>query len=379
MENRLRTYYFSFVKLIGIPVLMLYGQTGITPAREKVGILFLLTALFLAASCLSDFTKGIKRYFLLSAEILLAAAVYCFTDPLCGTILMGFALMDIICRLPAYGYLLIFALAAVPAPQTTSRLIIYFFLALIYFQNYKIAGEYKRIVDENLANEYKLKTDIEHTNIAHRDELKRSRLIHENEMLEEKSRISQALHDKLGHSINGSLYKLEAAKALIDKKPEESGAILQDVIDKLRGSMDEIRIILRNERPDPNRMAVKSLMSLLGECEEQYGIKTELILEPEDPDIPQKVWDTILDNAYEAVTNSLKYSGCDTISIRILRLNEAVRCIISDNGKGALDIEDGMGLQGMEARVRALKGYIDIEGANGFSINMVLPLAGEGR
>ena len=81
-----------------------------------------------------------------------------------------------------------------------------------------------------------------------------------------------------------------------------------------------------------------------------------------------------LDNAFEAVTNALKYSGCDEISIDINILEEVVRATINDNGKGAYNIEEGMGIQGMKSRVRKVKGYIDIDSVGGFTINMILPI-----
>ena len=90
--------------------------------------------------------------------------------------------------------------------------------------------------------------------------------------------------------------------------------------------------------------------------------------------IPENIWEIILDNTFEAVTNALKYSGCDEIRISINVLGEVVRATISDNGKGADSIEEGMGIQGMKARVRKVKGYLDIESLGGFTINMVLPL-----
>ena len=55
-------------------------------------------------------------------------------------------------------------------------------------------------------------------------------------------------------------------------------------------------------------------------------------------------------------------------------MGEVVRATISDNGKGADNIEESMGIQGMKARVRKVKGYMDIDSIGGFTINMILPL-----
>ena len=63
--------------------------------------------------------------------------------------------------------------------------------------------------------------------------------------------------------------------------------------------MDEIRVIIRNERPDKKRMALKSLQALCSECEEQYNIKTTLDVKADDKTIPENIWDVILDNSFE--------------------------------------------------------------------------------
>lgn len=118
----------------------------------------------------------------------------------------------------------------------------------------------------------------------------------------------------------------------------------------MRGSMDEIRQILRKEKPDKKRMAVQSLQSLCLECEERYHIKTELVISDANGRIPEQIWEIVLDNTFEAVTNALKYADCHNICITIVALNEVVRCSISDDGKGATDFLDGMGIAGMKKK-----------------------------
>ena len=53
------------------------------------------------------------------------------------------------------------------------------------------------------------------------------------------------------------------------------------------------------------------------------------------------MWEVILDNAFEAVTNSMKYSQCTHIDIGIVVMNQMVRCSITDDGVGCDKIEDG--------------------------------------
>ena len=376
MEGNFRNYYFVIVKFIGILGLVFGGMTQIQQNVTSLGSIFLEGAVFLLCAVMYELNRTKwRKIWLIGEGILSVMAIFLF--PVTGIYFVAITYFDFLEDRSSqlYPVVYLFLLVSYYLHQNTIMcFLILTFLMLIYFQHHKMIGWYQKVVGENLQTEYRLKSDMEYSKIIHKDELRQSRLQHENNLLEEKARISQALHDKLGHSINGSLYKLEAAKVLMDKKPEESSQILQEVIDNLRGSMDEIRVILRNERPDKKKMAMKSLQALCDECEEQYHIRATLTVEQDEREIPDEILEIILDNTFEAVTNSLKYSGCDEISIQIIVLGEVVRCTIRDNGKGAEVVKAGMGIQGMKQRVRNVKGVIDIESNNGFTINMILPL-----
>ena len=82
----------------------------------------------------------------------------------------------------------------------------------------------------------------------------------------------------------------------------------------------------------------------------------------------------ILDNAFEAVSNSMKYARCNRIDIKLVVMNQRVRVTISDDGIGCLQFEDGMGISGMRQRVRSCNGTITFESTAGFSVTMLLPL-----
>lgn len=373
MGSNFRNQYFVFVKSAGILGLLFWGLTEMNRNLYVNCGAFLMGAVFLFCSVMYELSDGKKQKIFWIGEGILAAGMV-FLFPVIGIYYAAVSLFDRMERFShawiSCGLLLVLLYGFGIGGAAHGILLVLLFL--LYCQQKYIIEWYKRQDVENQRAEYRLKN-------YYKDELKQSRLHYENILLQEKGRISQALHDKLGHSINGSLYKLEAAKLLIDKRPRESGTILQEVIDNLRGSMDEIRVILRNEKPDKKRMALMSLQTLCEECEEQYHIQTVLEVEQEEGVIPEKIWEIILDNTFEAVTNSLKYSGCGKIEIHIVVLGEVVRCTIRDDGKGAADYEDGMGIQGMKKRVRDARGYLDIESEAGFVINMILPIGGKDK
>lgn len=245
-------------------------------------------------------------------------------------------------------------------------------LGIVYIQNDFVVAYYKEMVKNDVISSQQLKKSLYKKEDELREEINKRRLKVKNQILEERASLSQELHDKLGHAVNGSIYQLEAVKLLIEKKPGTAKSMTQAVISELRNSMDEIRAILRNETPKKHEMALIQLDKLCIECR-QKGIEAEFFMDGELSQVPEDYLEIILDNSYEAVSNSLKYSGCTKIEIKIYVMNKVVRCLVSDNGKGCSKLTDGMGISGMRKRIRAVNGIIGFETENGFSINMLFP------
>ena len=118
-----------------------------------------------------------------------------------------------------------------------------------------------------------------------KEEVRKSLLMAENQLLEERMQLSQTLHDKLGYNINGSVYQLEAVKVLMEKEPETAKKMIQAVINQLRDGMDEIRAILRRESPGKYKLAVIQMERLCEDCRAK-GVAAELITEGELQKIP---------------------------------------------------------------------------------------------
>lgn len=250
-----------------------------------------------------------------------------------------------------------------------------FVCILLFIQNDVIIDTYQKLLKSYEQNEQRLKHSMDNQSHIYKKELIENSLFFENKLLEEKGRLSQALHDKLGHSINGSIYQLEATKVLLTSEPEQAKGILQAVIDNLRISMDEIRQLLRREKPDKRKLALLQLMTLCEECKKKYNIEAEVIVNGDNKSVPEYIWEIILDNSFEAVSNALKYSKCKHITIQIVILNKLVRCTIEDDGVGCMQINEGMGISGMRKRVRAIEGVLDVTSQIGFCINMILPFS----
>lgn len=364
--------YFIGVKfgyaLLMTAYIMLQNKLSFFDSAE----IFIVSAVCAAVMSLYEILN--KKLFLLVFEWLaVTAGIFFFSNGF--IMLLPVVISDTITRFNMPLYSLLSPLACIIFTDDKYMMIVLCLLtAVIYYQHYGLITSYRKSNEDYEQQELQLKNSIDINSEKFKNEIKRTNLYYENMMLQDKARLSQELHDKLGHRVNGSIYQLEACRLIISSDPEKSEEILKRVIDSLRTGMDDIRALLRKERPDSKRVTLLQLTSLCNDCREQYGITANLSVTGESDRIDEKSWRIILDNCCEAVTNSLKYSSCDRIDIEISVLNKILRCCVSDNGKGCDSITDGMGLQGMKQRIASVGGIINIDGTSGFTINMLIPI-----
>jgi signal transduction histidine kinase len=82
----------------------------------------------------------------------------------------------------------------------------------------------------------------------------------------------------------------------------------------------------------------------------------------------------------EFVQNSLKHSGCRSITIELIKNNDLLRLTLTDDGKG-FEVENsnsmGIGLHNMKRRIKAIGGSFEmISTPNSFTmLNMIVPLS----
>ena len=290
-------------------------------------------------------------------------------------VLLPMAVCDAVIRLRLPYYLMSVSLVGIAWTEDLFTYIMLCLLtAVIYWQHGGIILPYQKSARRYEEQELQLKDSIESSAADFKDEIRRTNIRYENIMLQDKARLSQVLHDKLGHRINGSVYQLEACRAIAVSNPEKADEILDRVTRSLREGMDEIRAVLRSERPDGKRMAMLNLSLLCEECKSKYGIDAQLSIEGNNGRITEPMWSVLYDNCCEAVTNAMKYARCDRMWIEIRVLNKILRCCVRDNGRGCGIIRDGMGLEGIRRRVSGLGGTVHVSGDDGFCINMLIPL-----
>ena len=376
MSENIRDKNFLLIKLT---LLIVFSVYGIMNAVNETGVsvkILLLVSLYIGCLAAKEFMKGSGKMACLALSCIIALLLIYMG----GRYFVPFGFLsayELLSLFPDIDYKFYFVpligtLIDTPIGFLTLFVIVFMMATLYIQQNYVIKELIKR-TRSDLETEQNLKKEMQYQEYSAKAELNKSMLNAQNKILEDRAELSQTLHDRLGHNINGSIYQLEGVKVLMDKDPDKAKTMVQAVIDQLRTGMDEIRAILRKERPEKRKIAMLHLYELCEDCNKK-GVEANLTTEGDASQVPDNLWEVILDNAYEAVSNSMKYAKCKHINIVIVVMNKMVRCSIEDDGIGCAKIEDGMGISGMRQRARSVNGMISFETEAGFKVTMLLPI-----
>lgn len=191
--------------------------------------------------------------------------------------------------------------------------------------------------------------------------------------LEERNRMSQNVHDTIGHAMAGALIQMEAAKRLVRADPDKSAELLDNAIRISKEGIDRIRADLTALKPATEQLGIHRLKLLLEEFSARHPIRTALVYEGDLNAISPIHWKIIQENVKEALTNTLKYAGATGVSVRIQVLPTLIRAEAADNGRGEAKFIKGIGILGMEERAAAVNGQVIADGSGGFSVTTLLP------
>ncbi|MDR7077427.1 signal transduction histidine kinase [Neobacillus niacini] len=192
--------------------------------------------------------------------------------------------------------------------------------------------------------------------------------------LEERNRISQEIHDKIGHSLTGALFQMEAAKRLMESDSQKATELLQNAINISKEGIENIRMTLKNMKPPTEQVGIHRMKLFMEEFNSKEQIKAILTYEGNLEIITPIQWKIIHENVTEALTNAMKYSHATQISVELKILNKMVKVEVKDNGLGTDLIKKGLGIIGMEERTASVNGKIIVDSTQGFSVTMLLPI-----
>ncbi|HEX8984809.1 MAG TPA: sensor histidine kinase, partial [Bryobacteraceae bacterium] len=226
------------------------------------------------------------------------------------------------------------------------------------------------------------------TEIAEREMRRLSRkLIRAQE--DERRSLSRELHDEVGQTLTalrvelGNLEKLRAAPA------EEFRRHLDDAKELAAGTLRSVRDIAMGLRPSVlDDLGVGPGLEWQGrEFSRHTGIPVEVLVEGIPSDVPETHRTCVYRVVQEALTNCARHAGAHRIRIALHTQGGRLYLTVQDDGRGVpAEIAEGrrgasvgLGLIGIEERVRELGGNLAIlsQKGKGTVLKIVVPLPAE--
>ncbi|WP_168122983.1 histidine kinase [Paenibacillus sp. HB172176] len=192
--------------------------------------------------------------------------------------------------------------------------------------------------------------------------------------LEERNRLSQQIHDEIGHSMAGALIQMEASRRLLDtNKPGKASELLGNAIAISKDGLEQIRLTLKAMKPKSEELGINRLRLFSDGLGSKHAIASTLTHEGDLELISPLQWKIIHENAVEAATNAMKYASATAIHMHVQVLHRFVKSVVEDNGVGADKVVKGLGIIGMEERAAAMGGTVLVDGSKGFRVTTLLP------
>jgi signal transduction histidine kinase len=196
-------------------------------------------------------------------------------------------------------------------------------------------------------------------------------LLAESSRLGERIRISRELHDLVGHHLTALSLNLEVASHLVSGQAHEHVRQAQSVARLL---LSDVREVVSQLRENDSIDLTEALNTLI---EGVPGLRIHLQLPPqfsiEDPRRAQ----LLLRCAQEIITNAVRHASARNLWLSFERTDDQTLAIHArDDGRGAIQVRHGNGLNGMRERLSQFGGRLDIvtEKGQGFSLDAWLPM-----
>ena len=196
----------------------------------------------------------------------------------------------------------------------------------------------------------------------------------------ERLRVARELHDEIGQTLTAVTIQAERAA---EGDPALASAALRRVADAVRDSLDEVRRIARELRPEAldDLGLVNALIALCNRIGAHDGgpfVRREL--QGKLPALSPDVELVIYRIAQEGLTNALRHSGARSVTVSLMADAEMLTLRVVDDGTGIPeDLPSGTaGIAGMRERSLLVGGRLAIESRpnEGTEVRLSIPVEG---
>jgi two-component system sensor histidine kinase UhpB len=192
----------------------------------------------------------------------------------------------------------------------------------------------------------------------------------------ERVRVARELHDEIGQTLTAITLQAERAA---EGDPASAPAEFARVADAVRESLDEVRRIARELRPEAldDLGLLNALIALCTRINMQGGPVVERELQSTLPPLSDDVELVIYRIAQEGLTNAVRHSGARSVKVSLQADAETLTLRVADDGGGMPnELPEGTaGIAGMRERALLVGGRLSIKSRpGGTEVELSIPV-----
>lgn len=330
---------------------LLYATYVLSNGLSAVNVLLLLVII------VTYLSLELIQNILLKYLIIVCYSIFCWFNPL------GYLGLTLLIASGVHPlYYLLMALPAVFKLDLTALITILAFGSVQWLQLHTSlqfkAQRQLRIQYENQLTSIQKQNEIEHTQM-----LLRQKQDIEISVLNERNRIARDIHDNVGHLLTRALLQVGALQATSDNHQYDS---LKETLDQ---GMNAIRSSVHELYEHSEHLEHEIDKLLLNFPKLSFSFSCHLVQEPK-----ASIRALFLSVIREALTNTIKHSNGNHVTLKIDESSQHYYCIINDNGSYTpSSLPKGMGLLSLEKRIKEENGIINIQPEQGYRIYISIP------
>jgi signal transduction histidine kinase len=190
----------------------------------------------------------------------------------------------------------------------------------------------------------------------------------------ERRRIERDLHDGAQQRLVALSLNLRMAEKRAAAGDPAAAELVRSAGEEATLALKELRDLARGIHPA--MLTNCGLAAALDELAARAAVPVELVGVPKQR-LPYQVESAVYFLVSEALANVGKHARATRATVAVTVVGEELEVVIKDDGVGGADLGNGSGLQGLEDRVGALEGCIDVESppGGGTTVMATIPLA----
>jgi signal transduction histidine kinase len=173
---------------------------------------------------------------------------------------------------------------------------------------------------------------------------------------DERRKLERNLHDGAQQRLVSLSLSLRLAQGRIRSDPDGADQLLEGSREELAQALEELRELARGIHPAV--LTDRGLEAALEALAARSPLPVEI--KGASCELPAPVEAAAYYVVSEALANVTKYAQASAVEVTVLRMNGVAVVEVADDGVGGADPLRGSGLRGLEDRVSALSGQLDV-------------------